>query len=356
MGTRVGTGMARVNIKQARDAARQWAMEEASSLPGFHGAYYAGSTNWLPDDAPLPATSDLDVMVVLADANPPTKLGKFLYRDVLLEASSISRDRLRSPDLVLGDYHLAGGFRTPSVILDPSGELADLQAAVGRDFAKRRWVYRRCEQARDKVLCGYQVDEAEPFHDQVLAWLFPAGITTHVLLVAGLRNPTVRRRYVAVRELLAEYGHAEFFEPLLELLGCAQMSRARVEQHLAALSDVFDAAKAVIKTPFFFASDISAVARPIAIDGSRELIERGSHREAIFWIVATYSRCQKVLYHDAPGEMRERFEAGYRRLLGDLGIASFADLQRRSQQVTALLPHVWEVAEGILATNRGIEE
>jgi len=32
------------------------------------------------------------------------------------------------------------------------------------------------------------------------------------------------------------------------------MSRARVEHHLAALSDVFDGAKAVIKTPFFFAS------------------------------------------------------------------------------------------------------
>lgn len=32
----------------------------------------------------------------------------------------------------------------------------------------------------------------------------------HILLVATLRNPAVRRRYVAVREALAEYGLAEY--------------------------------------------------------------------------------------------------------------------------------------------------
>jgi hypothetical protein len=61
----------------------------------------------------------------------------------------------------------------------------------------------------------------------VTAWLFATGVTTHVLLVAGLKNPTVRQRYVATRELLADYGRVDFYETLLELLGCAQMSRAR---------------------------------------------------------------------------------------------------------------------------------
>lgn len=206
------------------------------------------------------------------------------------------------------------------------------------------------------MLSGYRLSESDPFHDQVLAWLFPAGITTHVLLVAGLRTPTVRTRYVAVRELLTAYGHSEFFEPLLEPLGCAQMSRASVEQHLAALARAFNAAKAVIKSPFFFASHLSDAARPIVIDGSRQLIERGAHREAIFWMAVTYSRCQKVLYHDATRDVYEQFEIGFRRLLGDLGFASFADLQWRSEQVEAFLPRVWGVAEAIMAVNRGIAE
>jgi len=112
----------------------------------------------------------------------------------------------------------------------------------------------------------------------VIACLFAAGITTNVLLVAGLRNPTVRARYMAVRELLAEYSRLEFHDSLLELLGCARISRGRVDEHLTALRHNFDAAKEAIKTQFAFASDISDIARPSAIDASLELIERGYHK------------------------------------------------------------------------------
>ena len=344
-------------VKHAKDVARQWVIEEASKIPGFAGAFYHGSTNWLSDDAVLPPTSDVDVMVVLAEPNPPGKPGKFIYRDVILDVAYLASDQLQSPDLILGQSHLAGSFRAPSIILDPSGQLTKLHAAVSKDYAKRQWLYKRCEHARDKVLRYLQsLNESAPLHDQVTAWLFAAGVTTHVLLVAGLKNPTVRRRYMAAQELLVDYGRLDSYETLLEMLGCAQMSRVRVEHHLAALADVFDVAKEVIKTPFFFASDISDIARPIAIDGSRELIERGYHREAIFWMVATYSRCQKALYHDAPVEMQDRFGPGYRQLLGDLGATSFADLQQRSEQIEELLPHVWEVAEAVMAANPGIED
>jgi hypothetical protein len=54
--------------------------------------------------------------------------------------------------------------------------------------------------------------------------------------------------------------------------------------------------------------------------------------------------------------MQDRFTPGYRQLLGDLGITSFADLQQRSEQVKGLLPRVWEVAEAIMAANPGIED
>ena len=346
-----------MQVKHAKDVARGWVIAEAGHIPGFSGAFYHGSTNWLPDDAVLPPTSDVDVMVVLDDPTPPGKLGKFMYRDVLLEVSYLPRDQLQSPEVILGQSHMAGSFRTASVILDPSGWLTILQEAVSRDYAKRRWVRKRCEHARDKVLNNLAgLDALAPFHDQVAPWLFATGVTTHVLLVAGLKNPTVRSRYLAVRELLADYGQLDFYPALLELLGCARMSRAQGEQHLATLTEVFDVAKAAVKTPFFFASDISDIARPIAIDGSRDLIERGDHREAIFWIVATYSRCLKILEQDAPAETQEWFHPGYRRLLGDLGITSFADLQQRGEQVRAFLPRVWEIAEAIMAANPEIED
>ena len=60
--------------------------------------------------------------------------------------------------------------------------------------------------------------------------------------------------------------------------------------------------------------------------------------------------------YNAPVKMQDRFSRGYRRLLGGLGITSFADLLQRKEHVERLLPRVWEVAEAIMATNPGIEE
>ena len=85
------------------------------------------------------------------------------------------------------------------------------------------------------------------------------------------------------------------------------------------------------------------------------MIARGDHREAVFWIVATHCRCQKVLYHDAPAEVQERFRPASKRLLGDLGIASPDALQQRGAQVRAFLPRLWGVAEAIMAANPDIE-
>lgn len=347
-------------IRDAKAVARNWVMQEAGNVAGFRGAYLAGSTSWLSDDATLPATSDLDINVVWSCPSAASKRGKFVHQGVLLDITPLSHDQVRSPELVLGHYHLAGGFRRPGIILDPSGELTKLQAAVARDYAKRHWVRRRCGHARARVSEGLAaLDGRDPFHDQVLGWLFPTGVTAHVLLIAGLKNPTVRSRYVAARELLAAYGQEAFYETLLELLGCARLSRGHAEHHLAVLAQVFDVAKTVIKTPFPFASDISSAARPLAIDGSRDLIERDLHREAMFWIGVTYSRCLKVLAIDAATDMPDvkgLFDRGYRELLGDLGITSSTDIQRRSDQVEAHLDRVWEVAEAIMAGNAGIEE
>lgn len=343
--------------KDAKAVARHWVMAEARCLPGFYGAFFHGSTNWLPDDAVLPRSSDVDIMVVLAVSPPTIKLGKLFYNGVLLDVSYVTRAELESPDHILGVSHMAGSFRLPSIIMDPSGDLTALQIAVAKDYAKWHWVRARCQHVVNKILGNFETgQESALFHDQVTGWLFGTGLTTHMLLVAGLKNPTVRQRYGAARQLLIDYGYGDVYETLLELLGCAQLSRMHVEKQLAALIDIFDVTQTVIKTQFFFASDISAVARPIVVEGSQALIERGFHREAIFWIAVTYSRCQKVLYHDAPIHLQERFTPGYQELLYDLGIRSGTDLQHRSEAIKQFLPRLWEVAEGIMVANPDIQD
>ena len=340
-------------VREAKEAARHWLMAEAAAISGAQGAFFHGSVNWLDDEAPFPATSDVDVMVVLDDPGPQPRVkpGKFRYRGVLLDVSNLASDQLQTPEQILGRYDLAGSIHTASVMWDPCGRLCELQSAVAADYAKRRWVARRRNDAQARILRNLAaLDASRPFPDEVTSWLFATGVETHVLLVASLRNPTVRTRYVAVRELLRDYGHLAFYETLLDQLGCAGMSRERVERHLDALTDAFDAAKTVIETPFFLAADISDLGRPVAVGGSRELIARGDHREAVFWIAATYSRCMQVFAHDAPA-LKERFAPGYRALLADLGIASPADLRERAEGVRAFLPRLGAKAEAIVAAN-----
>ncbi len=185
-----------------------------------------------------------------------------------------------------------------------------------RDYARRDWVRSRCAQAREKVLaCLRSIDEQAPLPDQAIGCLFAAAITTHVLLAAGLQNPTVRARYTAVKDLLAGYGVPQFHEALLRLLGSAEIGKERAHRHVATLAEIFDVAAGAIRSPFSFASDIGGAARPIAIDGSLETIGRGRHREAMFCVA----------------------------------------IRQRRAEIERALPQVWETAETILAANPAIE-
>jgi hypothetical protein len=343
-----------MRVGSARTVATEWVMQYASREAGFQGAYFSGSMISLPDDVEMSSTSDIDVVVVTAKAEPPLKLGKFIYRDTLMEVTYLSWNQFASVEEVLTSYHLAGSFRVDTIIADPTGQLRRLQTQVSRHFAERVWVRRRCENARQRIENGLRaIDTSAPLHDQVTAWLFPTGVTTHVLLVAALRNPTVRLRYLAAREVLMEYGHYHLYTDLLKLLGCAHLTPQRVEHHLDELARTFDAAAAEAKTPFFFSTDITTTSRPIAIDGSRELIRAGYHHEAVFWIVATFARCHKILATDAP-DLQRSLAPAFDAIVADLGITSTGTLIRRAEDVIQFLPRLWETTQAILFANPGI--
>ena len=175
-------------------------------------------------------------------------------------------------------------------------------------------------------------------------------------MMAGLRNPTVRKCFVEAKEVLTRYDYLHVYDSILDILGSTKLSRAQVEFHLTALIEVFDVAKELRKTPFFFSTNISDVARHAMIEGTRGLIENGYHRETVFWMVAVFSWCQKVLFNDAPEDMQNKFIPTYRFLLSELGIDSFSDLQKRNELNKETLPVIWSVVEKIVATNPEIQD
>lgn len=334
----------------AREVAAAWAEAEGARTPGFAGAFLHGSINWLPDKAALPASSDLDVMVVLAGDEPAQKPGKFRYQGVLLEVSYLPLVEVANADQILGNAHLAGSFHRPSVLADPTGYLAALHQEVARHYAEEAWVYRRCADVAAKIRQPFPPPGA-PFPNQVNAWLFPAGLATHLLLVAGLRNPTVRQRYGAVRELLVDQGRLDVYAGLLEDLGVAAMTPSRATAHLDALEAAFVDAAQAIRSPFFFAADISEAGYAVAIGGTRELIARGDHREAIFWLAATAVRCQQIFLQDAP-HLMPRHAPGFRALLNDLNVPDRNALVARHAATVARLPECWQVAHELIAARR----
>lgn len=338
-------------LKEAKAFARQWVFEEASKLPGFYGAYFAGSTNWKADDAPLPLESDVDIKIVIDDEALPD-ISKTFYQGVTLNLAYIPSADFQTPEAILSSFHGAKHFTTPNIIADPSGKLAQVQTAVAEAYPRRIWVRKRCEGAQSQMLKSLQwLDPAAPFHDQVFAWIYPCSVSPQMIAVADLRNPTVRQTYIVARDVLAKYDRLDFHETLLTLLGSAAMTHDQVETLFAACREAFDLAKHYLKTPFFGSFDLTDEGKRAFVTGIEDMVKRGFHREAVFWIIVNHSWCQKALYNDAPPEILKKSEPGFQHLVSAVGIHSAADLLERHTQVQAFVPRAWEVTEAILAAN-----
>jgi len=344
-----------MTVREAKTIIQQWAYQEAVHLPGFCGAFYHGSVNWLNDSDLLPAASDVDVIVVLTDPEGYSS-GKFIYKELLVEVSYLAADEFCTAEQVLGKFYLAGSFRKHSIIAEKGTHLSTLQRQVAAQYANIEWVRKRCEHARGLALNYLEPPTAgTPLHDQITSWLFARGLMVHMLLVAGLKNPTVRKRYLEVKLLLEEYHLPEFYERLLESTRFAALSRRDVEGHLDALTAAFDDAAKVISTPYRFAADISSTGKPVAIGGSYELIKAGYHREAMFWIVATYCRCQHVLSKDAPAEVRKQHDVGFMELLEALQITSLNERNQSNEGARGFIEEVEQIAAIIMAQHPEIQ-
>ncbi len=293
-----------------------------------------------------PATSDVDVVVLTDGPDAPPKPGKLSHQGALLEVSIRPWERLRDSNQVLANHHLAPSFHVDTVLSDPTGRLAALHKRVAAEFAEPGWIRARCVSARKLVVSRLADLETGAWHERVTHWLFGAGAATHVLLVAGLRNPTVRLRYTAVRELMHDMGRPEVYEILLEHLGAALITPAQVTHHLNALSSAVDDAAAVAKTPFPFSADLTGTGRIAALDGSADLVAAGQHREAVFWIAATFARCRAVLTTDGdPHAHAAEFDA----FLTDLGVPGPDAVAARAQQTLDYLPRLDQVTEDLIA-------
>ncbi len=337
---------------EARAAARAWVAEHAPDA----AAFFHGSTTELPDDAALWPWSDVDVVVV-GEAPADGAPGKRACGGALLDIAYVPREAFGSAEAVLGRYQLATSFRNDGIIADPGGWLAPLQAEVARRFAEPRWVRARCDDASANVRRhAARCAETRTREEAAISALFACGVLAHVVLVAAQRNPTVRTRYAAAREVMHGHGLAPEYEALLRVAGYAALPGDTVRAAFDAMTGAFDAA--VSAGAVDMGAGISPDARPVAVDGSRDLIERGLHREAMYWIAVTWARCRLAARAGpgpaAAGETAPARSASHadRDVLADIGIASTEDARTRARAALDHLPAVEAMAARI-AERRG---
>lgn len=328
----------------ARYIATDWLSANAAGMPGFAGAFLSGSVAWMQPDAPVRRGSDIDIFVVIEGSDLPSRSGKLCWKGAVLEINYLNLETISNVKAVLADYHLASAFRCDGLLADPTGKITVLRHEIGREFAKACWVRQRCSQARDRArerVLGFR--GADALHDRVTTLFFGAGLCPHMILVADLANPTIRRRYIASGSVLKRYHRLDLHEQLLSTLGSLNWSRQMAQNHLADVAAGFDLACSVLRSPYKFASDMSLAARPVAIDGSLEMIQSGFHREAAFWLIAIMSRSRAVIAMDGSADQITCIDKVYWRLLHALGIENEQVMDMRADQAFADITACWDL-------------
>lgn len=123
-------------VNQVIERAIDWIKTVAKEEEGFIGAYLAGSIIQKRLDEPWSNHSDVDIMIVSRNV-PSVKIGKFLYKGVLLEASHLAHSAFTSKESILADYHLSYSFAHTCFLFDPSQILEQLQQDVAEAILGR---------------------------------------------------------------------------------------------------------------------------------------------------------------------------------------------------------------------------
>lgn len=319
MTMQTGTPSASLPVRDVIAIVRAWIEQEARHWPDFAGAYLWGGITAMPADAAFPLYRDVDVVVVLA-AGAPADEQEVLYRGVSLEVIPRNLDAHRDVAATLANPSAGPNLAATQILADPTGILAGFQREVAAAYSRRRWVQARCaaEQAMAEDALAAMRRAATPA-ERLDAIRDGLSALSGLLAVAQLKRPTTRRTLALLHELLHAQGQADLQEAALEVMGSAGLEVAAVERLLDQTIDSFDRAAAVRRTPVAYGFAIQPHLRPYYLEGTREMIAQGLHREAVFWI-ACLDTAYAVLENDAPAAERPLFAARLQAFYATLGL------------------------------------
>lgn len=295
-----------------------------SNLP-FSSSFIGGSVAYAAPDSLYDPASDIDCYLVTDGEAPDGKIGKITVDGVLLDVSWLPWSQLEHAE---SDAVMASLLHFGQVVRD-DGHLGSLQERLSAEFRSPSMVAIRLESMRRKIRNGLAGDSSHlQAPEQVMNWLFPATLATHIPLVKTCAPLTVRKRFLAAKKIMEPTD----YEGLLALYEFDTVTMIQAQGWLDSIATLFDATKELAaKSSRFWATDIQAGARHIAIDGSQQLIDTGNHREALYWIIATSTRCLTVR-SDADIDSSD-FLPAFTEMLSVMGIETAKQRQERSAAI-----------------------
>ena len=346
-----------ITVGEAKHIAKDWVEAEALNIPHFRGAFLIGSILWKDDDTLHPEISDVDVKILVDIDDLKQIIEQNLiqhyqsYQGITLEIIFTPYKKYNNPEEILANFAHAAHFSVYNILSDPTGELSAIQKVVAAQYAQKKWVMKRIEGARAYTLNSLDYLRTGTIGDRWLEMAFAliCGLA-QIPIQAKLQPPTVRKASIIFQKIMKNQGRQDIYEAILKLLGIQAMDRADAERYFEDLSNTFDYAIEIIRSPSM-ADLISPLARPVVIDGSRELIDDGYHREALIWIVTMRTICQQIILQDAPEEEQQKYGVKHDDIMAELGFHSADDFQEREEVIKRLLEEVMQVADQIVETN-----
>jgi hypothetical protein len=345
-----------MNVGQVIELAREWVEIYGSKIPGFCGAHLMGGLNFNPKDSPFPSYRDVDLNILLRDGDG-WDVHDLSYKGLILEYGSVNIEAYKSAEIVLSDPRLASNLAVNSILSDPMGILASLHKTVALEYPHRKWVLARCDSAKSaaKDSLNELSQSSSPIYGFSNLGLLIFDLSG-LIAIAGLKPPTNRRSLVLAKEVLETWGQTDLHEEILKVYGSAHFSKPEVEAYLPICAIAFDKAVEVKQTAVPYGYKLHSQVKPYFIDGAKEMIDEGHHREALIWIAAGILISTNAILVDAQEDEKPMFLANAYQLLSDIQLITPEDIESRIQQARALTDHVFKIADTIVSQNSEIME
>jgi hypothetical protein len=339
-----------MNAHQARTIAERWVAEEVARAPGETlGVFTHGSINWMADDDPFPASSDVDLAVVVPEVDPARHHPcKRPYGGIAIEAFYLPVARLSSVEALLADWVLAPNLAAGRVLFDRESRLGELQQAVRPAFAHRHWVRQRCRGLRDhalSIIAGFEQSDSLFYLNGVANLALRS--MAQMALLAALRNPTTKKALVKARATLTAYDLTGEYQELLRLLRFADLDDETILRVTGHCRQALVDACQCLRTPFIGDNCVTVHGLP-ALDGDvPACVAQGAGRDIFLWVETVYVHALIALHNDAPAATAAEARRIYVEDMATIRSATLVEARERMLACRPALDRMLVVCDGL---------